>query len=173
MKQQQEIENKLLRTVHGARARRKAQLIAEAKESIKKRQSHITNTPLGPKRGYKGTTTNVVRTHQVFLDADCRYMIDGLLKVCSDAKIDVTDKPVGNLIVFVNTSRTLIKVIACNGTIDPVLGVYRIPPGYPHGAKFDLSVISEIPKAFGYGGHLDIQEAMKLALEKKLRKVVH
>jgi hypothetical protein len=131
-------------------------------------QSHVTNTPL-TKRLYRGDGQGGFRTHQVFLDADCRFMLPGLLALCESSGIDITEKEVGNLIVFVNTKKTLIKILACNGTTDPVLGVYRIPPGYPHGANFDLSVIAEIPKAFGYSGQLDIAAAMKTALEKKMR----
>lgn len=128
---------------------------------------HVTNTPL-TKRPYRGADTTSFRTYQVFLDADCRFMLPGLLALCEKNGIDVTEKEIGNLIVFVNTKKTLIKIIACNGTIDPVLGVYRMPPAFASG-HFSLDIIAQIPRAFGYSGHFDISEAMAKALEKKMK----
>ncbi len=135
-------------------------------------QSHITNTPLTT-RPYGSGRAAITRTriHQVFLDADLRYQLGGLLELCGKHSIDVSEKPHGNLVVFVNTSKDMIKVIACNGTIYPVLATYRLPREFTGAKRFDLNIISEIPKAFMARGGLDIQAAMKEVLEKKLGRL--
>ena len=106
------------------------------------------------------------------MEADLRYQLPGLLELCGKHGINVSEKPHGNLVVFVNTSKDMIKVVACNGTAFPVLACYRLPTEFTGSKRFDLNIIAEIPKAFKAGGRgLDIQAAMKEVLEKKLGRL--
>lgn len=110
--------------------------------------------------------TSGTRTIQVFLNADCRLMIPGLVALCKRHKIAVEEKVRGQLVVFLNTARNYLKVIACNGTPSPVLACYRLPRGSVH----DLSIIAEIPAAFNQHGEVEFDVALRRALEKHLAK---
>jgi hypothetical protein len=134
-------------------------------------QSHVKNEPLTTRPYGSGSTAlSRVRIHQVFLDADLRYQLPGLLELCGKHEIDIASKPHGNLVVFVNTAKDMIKVLACNSSTLPVLACYRLPSG-SRGQQFDLNIIAEIPKAFMARGSLDVQAAMKNVLEKKLGRL--
>jgi len=132
-------------------------------------RSHVRHIPLARVLSRSSSSNKETRIVQVFIDSDLRFSMPGLLALCKKNKIKVEDRGPGNLIVFVNTAKNMIKAIACNGTADPILTTYPIPKGYPRGHKFDLSVISEIPRAF-HGGRLDIADAMRQSLLKKMEK---
>jgi hypothetical protein len=111
-------------------------------------------TPVDPPKG------TAVRVHQVFLNADCRYQIPGLTALCLKNKIRVDLMGTGQMVVFVNTKRDMLKILACNGTPSPVLAQYRASSRI-----HDLvSVIQYIPQAFRQDGRLDLDEALRLAV---------
>lgn len=124
----------------------------------------ITNTPILKKPQMGKTAGHDVRVHQVFIDADLRCQIDGLMNLCRKHKLRPEYFDRGQLIVFINTARNYIKVLACNGSPAPVLASYRLPSG----RIYDLSAVQYIPEAFNSNGAVDFDYALKTALENKL-----
>ncbi len=110
-------------------------------------------------------TTSGTKIIQVFLDADCRFMLGGLIALCKKNKLFIEEMAVGQMIVFINTARNYIKLLACNGTPSPILACYRLP----RGRIIDLAIVAEIPKAFK-GGNLDYDEALRAAISKRFAK---
>lgn len=113
---------------------------------------------LAPKRG--------ARVQQCFLNTDLRYSAPGLIHLCDENGIDVSKRKHGELIVFINTARDHIKVLACNESTQPVVASYRLPKG----RIYDLRVVSEITKAFRADGTINFNKAMKNVLDKLLEK---
>lgn len=99
---------------------------------------------------------------QVFLDTDMRYSFHGLIQICTENKIKIEEKEHGEFIVFLNTKRNYLKIIACNGTEYPILAAYQVP-----NRIIDLRIISHIPKAFNASGRFEIDKATQVFLESK------
>jgi hypothetical protein len=106
-----------------------------------------------------------METLSVFFDTDMRLSFDGLIDLCKKNKLKIQEFDYGKLIVFVNTARTHIKILACNNSEAPVIGAYRMP----HGRIYDLRVIQNIPKAFS-GGRINFDEETRELLEDKFAR---
>lgn len=112
--------------------------------------------------GSPTTRNNTPKLHQVFMDADLRYQLPGLLKQLQRQRIPYYEMDAGILIVFVNRRRDFIKIVACNGTPNPVLCVYRTDKVIQN----LIPVIQFIPKCFQQDGRLDLEKALALSLER-------
>lgn len=103
------------------------------------------------------------RVLQVFLHSDMRCGHEGLAILAKEAGIDVTKLAHGQYVVFVNSASDKIKLYATSH----VVAYMQLPKGQ----KFDLRVISEIPKAFNGSGKLDYDKALKGAVEGALQRL--
>jgi hypothetical protein len=106
------------------------------------------------------------RVQQCFLDTDLRLGIPGLIQLCEENKINLEERRVGEMIVFINHRRDQIRVLACNGTKSPVMAAYRMPEG----RIYDLRVIGEIPRAFRSAGEINFDKALENVLRRHLDK---
>ena len=107
-----------------------------------------------------------IQVLQCFLDANLACMLPGFLKVLDKHGIDIEKLGKGNLIPFINRKKNYIKVVACNGTRNPVVGAYRLPQG----RIYDLRILGEIPSAFRADGNIDFDSALKAVLDKHFAK---
>lgn len=126
-------------------------------------QAVVKRTHAGHGHGWLGNTPKL---HQVFLDADLRYQLPGLKLLMEKEKIRYDLMDPGLLIVFVNRRRDFIKIIACNGTPNPILCLYRTE----HVIHDLIPVIQFIPQAFKQNGTLDLNHALRLSLNKYFPK---
>lgn len=101
---------------------------------------------------------------RVFMNADMRNGHDGLTTLAEKSGIKSfegqLDLAQGQFLVFINAARNKIKVFAPNN----VVGYLRMPQG----KILDLSVVSEIPKAFNGDPKIGYDEALKARVMKEL-----
>jgi len=104
-------------------------------------------------------TSKILR---VFLNTDLRNSHVGLSKIAQGASI-ITDKlKDGHLVVFINKTRTLMKVYGSRSTL-----VFTRSTGQP----IDLSAIQYLPRIFNLRKKVDINQALRTRLLKKLPNV--
>ena len=103
----------------------------------------------------------------IFQDADCRYGEPGL---CDLAKkhVELDALRPGELLIFVNTQKTMVKILATTGYGFCVTG-FRSPVG-----RIELRALKHIPAAFN-GGEIRYDKALAKALiemlpDKRIKK---
>lgn len=106
------------------------------------------------------------RLLRIFENADLRCAQDGLTELAK-RHVDASKIKPGELLVFINTDRTMVKVLASTGYGLCVTG-YRSPSG-----RLELRALRHLPAAFR-GGELHYDKALAKTLaeilpEKRLR----
>lgn len=102
-----------------------------------------------------------MRVIRCFLDTDIRMGHPGLTLLAKKEKIVMSELGHGEFVIFVNRARNKVKVFAPGN----VLAYLRLERG-----TLDLRAIQEIPKVFGAKGKIDLDQATRTVLEKKLGK---
>lgn len=102
------------------------------------------------------------RLIRLFLDTDLRCSHDGLAEIAAKSKIKVENLTPGELLVFVNSSKTQVKVFAAHNTVASHKN--------PSGRRLMMDSLRYIPEAFGGSGRIDMDAAIKKALEKVMAK---
>ncbi len=101
---------------------------------------------------------------QVFWNVNMSTNPDGLAAIAKKyGDIDVNSLEPGNYLVFINSARTFMKVLA--GTSTPgatVIAYYRQPKG-----RIDLQAIQYVPEAF-LGKGFNYNQALRISLEERL-----
>jgi hypothetical protein len=116
-------------------------------------------TKIGEK--VKSGSGKVVRC---FMNVDMRNGLEGLKKIASDEKIDVDKLAAGEYVVFINSSKSKIKMYATTG----VLAQYAAQKG----EVIDLRTIAKIPAAFNTSGRIDYDKVLKQTIEEALYRKV-
>jgi hypothetical protein len=115
----------------------------------------ITNQPV-----LKESSVSKDRVLQVFLNSDMRCNEPGLTIIAKKNGIDATKLQIGQYLIFINRSQTMLKVFA----FGRVIASYRSPHG-----RLEPLMLVEIPKAFkGVGMNFDAP--LKAALFELLKK---
>lgn len=96
------------------------------------------------------------RVIQVFLNADLRYGMRGLSETCYKHGIKTLELKSGQYVVFVNRSRTMLKLITQNNVVAQLKR--------NNGEVIDLTIISRIPQAFLAQGTVSCDELIKQKL---------
>lgn len=104
-----------------------------------------------------------MRILRVFLGADLRCGHDGLAESARKAKINVTQLGTGEYVLFINNTKTKIKLYTAGG----VLAYRRLDKGQ----VFDLRFIEGIPRAFESKGRLTYDDVVKESLGWILNRV--
>lgn len=94
---------------------------------------------------------------QCFLDADLRGSHNSLAVTGKKYGIDVPNLLPGQVVIFINKRRTLMKCCVEGNTFS-----------YTRRDRIDLSAISRLPQAFGATGELNYDKALEIALIDKL-----
>lgn len=102
------------------------------------------------------------RIIQVFQNADLRYGLPGLTEICKKHGILAGKILRGHYVVFINSSRTMVKVIASGR----VLAQIRREKG----ERIDLQTISLIPYAFMANGKLSYDDMLVEYFKMKFKK---
>jgi hypothetical protein len=97
---------------------------------------------------------------QVFLNISMQNQHDGLAEIAMENDVDVKKLKPGQLVVFINSEKTKLKVFGANG----VLAYFRSPHG-----RIEMQMIQHIPEAFS-GGGIDFKAALKVTLEQIFEK---
>ena len=98
----------------------------------------------------------------VFLGADMRLGHDGLKALARASKIDFDALKQGEALVFINARKDRMKSISWNHVVSFVRSEDINRP-------IDLSVLDYLAQAFSAEGVMDYTEALKMALEEKLK----
>lgn len=94
----------------------------------------------------------------VFQGADLRCGEVGLSAIAKNSrKVSINDLSPGELVVFVNSAKTMVKVMAHTG-FGHVVAHHRSPSG-----RIELTALRHIPKAFN-GGVMNYNKALEAAL---------
>ena len=101
-------------------------------------------------------TSQIVR---VFLEVDMRNSHKGLGEIARRHHISVSSLRDGDLVVFINKSRTIMKLYGSRNTL-----VFTKSEEQP----IDLAAIQHIPKIFNQRKTVNIGKALKMRLVKKL-----
>lgn len=108
----------------------------------------------------------MARIIHVFFDVDMRAGQAGLAEVAKKGGKSVKKLQPGEFVCFLNSQKTIIKVLAPTGEADSfgILSQYRSPHG-----KIDLNAVDYIPAAFG-AGSFNMNKALRMSLEAKIGK---
>lgn len=106
------------------------------------------------------------RMQAAFLDVNLSKMVPGLTRICEEHGIHPDKRDYGELIIFMNTARTYLKVMACNRTRYPVIACHRLA----RGRVYDLAIVGEIPRAFKLDGTVDMSQALRKAVERHMQR---
>jgi hypothetical protein len=100
----------------------------------------------------------------IFWDVDFRNGHDGLNQIAKEKKIQIRNMPHGEMVLFVNSKRNMIKVLASTGeeNSNGVVAFYKCPRGRIN--EYSLQFIAQ---AFR-GGEIRYDEALKRGLLKQL-----
>lgn len=96
-----------------------------------------------------------------FQNVDMRFSYNGLGFIASRAGLHPDKIPSGNWILFLNSSRTMLKLMGHGGVI--------VQYQSKHG-RLDLNVFSHIDQAFKHDGSFDFSLAIKSYLVENLSK---
>lgn len=101
------------------------------------------------------------RLIRIFQDADLRCSDLGLTEMAEKAKIKPNDLQPGEMLIFVNTKATMVKVLANSG-YGLVYAGYRSQHG-----RLERRALRHIPNAFG-GSAINYDKALAATLEELL-----
>lgn len=111
------------------------------------------------KKPRTGKTFIVPTILQCFLDADLRGSHNHLIEIGNQHGLDLVNLLPGQVVVFVNKRRTLMKCFVTGNTFS-----------FTRREAIDLQAISKLPLAFGATGELDYDHALKMSLLERLKK---
>ena len=104
-----------------------------------------------------------LRILQVFLNADLRGSHNSLTLLGAAHRIDLPNLKKGLAVVFINRTRTLMKVFVAGNTF-----------AFTRRDRIDVEAIKHLPEVFGAVGEINYDAALRILLEEKLgKKAVH
>lgn len=92
-----------------------------------------------------------------FKNTDMRNAHAGLLSICKKEKVDAQNLKVGEFVLFINRTQSVIKLLGPNGTIVHVKSGHRL----------DLRTIQQIPENFN-GTGWTYASALKKVVERDM-----
>jgi hypothetical protein len=113
------------------------------------------------KKASFGPVTKVGRILQVFLDSDLRSGHDGLSKIAERNKVDTKKLGAGQYLVFINRSKTMVKVFTGN----QIIAHHKSRRG-----RITMDAIKFIPEAFTGSGDFYMEAAIKKSLQEILAR---
>lgn len=105
----------------------------------------------------------IMRAVNIFMGADLRSGYSGLRDLLKKNKIDFNNLNSEEAYIFVNRSKTSLKVLSYNHVVSYLRSEDTNRP-------FDMEALNEIPRAFKADGTIDYNKALKLSLEARLLK---
>lgn len=102
------------------------------------------------------------RVLRLIQNTDMRCGQDGLLDLCSAFKVSAKELKPGELVVFVNSTHTMLKILASTGHGWTVTA-YRSPRG-----RLEMRAVKHIPSCFTPGRQLHFDSAVAKVLAELL-----
>jgi hypothetical protein len=100
-----------------------------------------------------------MRITRVYFDIDMRQSFEGLREVAKSTKAEIGNTALNTTIVFINTKRTMFKVLQNN----TLIVFYKSPSG-----RIPIDVLVYLPQNFG-GSDMEMNDAIRKSLYAKLQ----
>lgn len=118
-------------------------------------------------REFKPNFSGAKKTNQVIrvvFDVNMNNGHFGLKEIAKKLKVNFEEMEVGDLICFLNTAKTIVKIVAAGGT---TIAHFKHPLGH----AIDMRTLSLIPKFFN-GKELQYDKAIEEILGKELNRII-